>query len=331
MAVYTPVTLSQAQALANHLNLGTVIALSGIAGGIENTNYFLTVDRPTAPQEYVLTLFERLTHAQVPYYLGLMQHLGRCGVPVPVPVASASGDLAHTLCEKPACIVSKLAGKSELQPSSSHCAQLGGVLAAMHLGGQTYDIPQPNLRGLDWWNATAPSVLPHLNPGQADLLTRELSFQNHIALGADFQGLPRGAVHADLFRDNVMFEGDALSGVFDFYFAGTDTWLFDLAVVLNDWCVELTSGQWVHERASALICAYQSIRPLRPQERALLNAMLRSAALRFWISRLWDFHLPREASLLKAHDPSHFERILALRSSRFDLQLPMEAGRAAKT
>jgi homoserine kinase type II len=144
--------------------------------------------------------------------------------------------------------------------------------------------------------------------------------------------MPRGPVHADLFRDNVMFDSASetprLTGVFDFYFAGTDTWLFDLAVCLNDWAIDLQTGRHDATRADALLAAYATVRPLRGAERALLPAMLRAAALRFWISRLWDFHLPREASMLKAHDPTHFERVLRERSRAF--LSPFEAARAAE-
>jgi len=125
--------------------------------------------------------------------------------------------------------------------------------------------------------------------------------------------LPCGPVHADLFRNNVMFVGDALSGFFDFYFAGVDNWLFDIAVALNDWCIDLDTGAFDAPRLAAMLDAYQAVRPLQAAERQLLNPMLRAAALRFWISRLWDFHLPREASMLQAHDPSHFERVLQQR------------------
>ena len=141
----------------------------------------------------------------------------------------------------------------------------------------------------------------------------ELAYQNHIASKSTYHALPRGPIHADLFRDNVMFENEQLCGFFDFYFAGVDTWLFDIAVVLNDWCVDLSTGAADAERAYAFLTTYQSVRPLNAAERTLLPAMLRAAALRFWLSRLWDLHLPREAAILKAHDPSHFERILRQR------------------
>ena len=155
-----------------------------------------------------------------------------------------------------------------------------------------------------------PVVLPHLDAAQAALLQSELAYQNHVAASSTYAALPRGPVHADLFRDNVMFAEDTLTGFFDFYFAGVDTWLFDLAVCLNDWCIDLPTGTHHAERAAAMLTAYQSVRPLTAAERELLAAMLRAGALRFWISRLWDFYLPREASMLKPHDPTHFERVL---------------------
>ena len=309
MAVFTPVTEEQAALLMSQLGLGELTELRGIEGGIENTNYFATTDLG----DYVLTLFERLNHEQLPFYLYLMKHLAEKGIPVPNPAANRDGDILHTLCDKPAAVVNRLLGKSQLNPQAVHCTAVGAMLARMHLAGEDYNRNQPNLRGLAWWNDTVPVVLPYLEKDQARLLQSELAFQNHIAQGAAYQALPKGPVHADLFRDNVMFEGEKLTGFFDFYFAGNDTWLFDLSVVMNDWCIDLNSGKHAPERAVALLNAYQEVRPLRSAERQLLPAMLRSGALRFWISRLWDFHLPREASMLKPHDPTHFERVLRAR------------------
>ncbi|WP_353238708.1 homoserine kinase [Limnohabitans sp.] len=306
MAVFTEVTEAQANDLMQALNLGQLTALRGIEGGIENTNYFAT----TTQGEYVLTLFERLTHEQLPFYLLLMKFLAGRGIPVPDPAANRDGDVLHTLNGKPAAVVNKLAGKSQLQPQTVHCAAVGQMLARMHMAGADYNRSQPNLRGLPWWNETAPLVLHHLDEVQAALLRSELAYQNHIAESAAYAALPRGPVHADLFRDNVMFDGEQLTGFFDFYFAGVDTWLFDLAVCLNDWCIDLGTGRHDAERAGAMLKAYGLERPLTAPERALLPALLRAGALRFWISRLWDYHLPREASMLKPHDPSHFERVL---------------------
>lgn len=333
MAVYTDVGFDEANALVQRLGLGALLSLKGIQGGIENTNYFASTEKG----EYVLTLFERLGAEQLPYYLCLMKHLAAKGIPVPEPVAdpkiepsdahplalsaSAPCELLHLVAGKPAAVVQRLSGHSELTPTPAHCAELGGWLARMHLAGRDFARVQPNLRGLSWWNDTAPVVLPHLDLSQSALLRAELAYQNHIAASSTYAALPRGPVHADLFRDNAMFAPDTpaesprLSGVFDFYFAGTDTWLFDLAVTLNDWAVDLPTGVPHAERTTALLDAYMTVRPLNGAERALLPAMLRAAALRFWISRLWDFHLPREASMLKAHDPTHFERVLRQRAA----------------
>jgi homoserine kinase type II len=310
MAVFTEVSFDEAQRLMHALNLGTLTELRGIEGGIENTNYFATTDAG----RHVLTLFERLTFEQLPFYLHLMKHLAQRGIPVPDPAANRDGDILHTVCGKPAAVVNRLNGKSELAPTAAHCAAVGAMLARMHLAGHDYNRHQPNLRGLRWWNDTVPVVLPYLDPAQATLIRGELAYQNHVAASSAYVALPRGPVHADLFRDNVMFEGERdrprLSGFFDFYFAGVDTWLFDVAVTLNDWCIDLATGVHDAERALAMLDAYSAERTLTAAERQLLPAMLRAGALRFWISRLWDYHLPREASMLKPHDPTHFERVL---------------------
>ena len=295
---------------AKGLQLGNLLALTGIQGGIENTNYFVSCEGG----EFVLTLFERLSAEQLPFYLYLMQHLARHGIPVPDPQANAhTGAVLHEVCGKPAAIVQRLAGKSQLAPQPVHCAAVGDMLARMHLAGRSYERQQPNLRGLPWWNDTVPLVLPHLDSQAAALLQAELAYQNAVAASSDYAALPRGPIHADLFRDNVMFDGERLTGFFDFYFAGVDTFLFDLAVCLNDWCIDLPSGQHDSARAEAMLAAYQAVRPLTDAERRLLPAMARAGALRFWISRLWDFYLPREASMLKPHDPTHFERVLRQR------------------
>jgi homoserine kinase type II len=306
MAVFTEVSLDEAQRLMHELNLGELTELRGIEGGIENTNYFAT----TREGRYVLTLFERLTFEQLPFYLYLMKHLAQHAIPVPEPAANDAGDILHTVCGKPAAVASRLRGKSQLAPGVDHCAAVGAMLARMHLAGRDYDRHQPNLRGLPWWNQTVPLVLPFLSAHQAALIQSELAYQNHIAASSAYVALPRGPVHADLFRDNVMFEGAELTGFFDFYFAGVDAWLFDVAVCMNDWCIDLATGAHDPDRAQAFLAAYCATRPLEAAERRLLPALLRAGALRFWLSRLWDFHLPREAAMLKPHDPTHFERVL---------------------
>jgi homoserine kinase type II len=318
MAVYTEVSLDEASSLTQRLDLGQLQSIEGCAGGVENTNYFVTTERG----EFVLTLFERLNFAQLPFYLALMKHLASRGIPVPDPAADKSGVYLHTLKNKPATVVNRLSGSSAMAPTAAHCAAVGAMLARMHLQARDFDATQPNLRGLTWWNETTPAVLPYLDASCSALIRSELAYQNHIAQSPSYAALPRGPIHADLFRDNVLFEsattpsGDAspgLSGFFDFYFAGVDSWLFDIAVCLNDWCVDLESGAGDAPRTSAFLAAYDSVRRLTAAERTLLPAMVRAGALRFWISRLWDLHLPREASMLKAHDPAHFERVLRQR------------------
>ena len=309
MAVFTKVSLKEARELLRRLHLGELQKLRGIEGGIENTNYFVTSDQG----EFVLTLFERLTAEQLPFYLHLMKHLAQAGIPVPDPRADQRGAILHTVCGKPAAVVNRLPGQSQLAPQAAHCAAVGDMLARMHLAGRGYERQQPNLRGLPWWNETVPVVLPHLTTERAALISAELAYQNHVAASAAYAALPSGPVHADLFRDNVMFDGDRLTGFFDFYFAGCDSFLFDLSVCLNDWCIDLPTGVHDAERAQAMLAAYQAVRPLTAPERDLLPAMLRAGALRFWVSRLWDWHLPREASMLQPHDPTHFERVLRQR------------------
>jgi homoserine kinase type II len=316
MAVYTEVGFDEARALLLRLGLGELNELQGIKSGIENTNYYAT----TARGQWVLTLFERLAPAELPYYLRLMQHLAAHGIPVPAPQPATDGTLVHQVAGKPASVVTRLPGSHRLAPGLSHAQQVGRMLARMHLAGLSAPVSQPHLRGLAWWAETAPVVLPHLQPAQASLLVDELAFQQDLAESATGQALPRGPIHADLFRDNVMFDDtagpDTLCGFFDFYFAGTDWLLFDVAVCLNDWCCDLTTGALDEARAAAFVAAYRAEREFSHAEIRALPALLRAAALRFWISRLWDWHLPRSAALLAPKDPSHFERVLRDRIAR---------------
>jgi homoserine kinase type II len=309
MAVFTEVSFDEAAALVSRLRIGELTALEGITSGIENTNYFAD----TTQGRYVLTLFERLSFEQLPFYLHLMKHLAARDVPVPDPQADDTGQLLHSLKGKPATVVNRLRGRHHLAPDTAHCASVGAMLARMHLAGNGFTMHQPNLRGLAWWAETVPVIVPFLAAEQRSLVEAELAFQQHVAASAHYAGLPRGPIHADLFRDNVMFEDDELTGFFDFYFAGVDALLFDIAVCLNDWCIDVESGRLVDERAAAFVAAYDAVRPLTGGELRLMPAMLRAGALRFWISRLWDFHLPRDATMLQAHDPAHFERVLRCR------------------
>lgn len=304
MAVFTPVSKAELTRWLQAYTIGALLEFEGIASGIENTNFFVTTTRG----RYVLTLFEKLTRGELTYYLNLMAHFARHGIPAPAPIADHGNQLLGELNGKPAAIITRLTGRSEMQPDAAHCAAVGAMLAQIHVAGCSFDMRAANPRGPKWWRATAPQVEPFLDRGQRDLLQDELAFQSSHRLNQ----LPRGVVHGDLFRDNVLFEGSEIGGVIDFYFAGDDALLFDIAVCVNDWCAD-DAGELTRDRTQALLAAYHAVRPLAAGERAAWPALLRAAALRFWLSRLFDLHLPRLGEIIHAHDPDRFRRILELR------------------
>jgi len=307
MSVFTRVTAEEFSGWLKRYAIGTLVDLQGIAAGIENTNYFVT----TTQGRFVLTLFEKLTPAELPFYLNLMAHLARHGIPCPAPIADRDNEYLGVLNGKPATIVTCLPGEPVTAPEARHCALVGAVLADMHVAGTSYDGALENPRGPRWWSEVAPKVMPFLDDARRGLLASELDFQSAHRLTE----LPRGPVHADLFRDNVLFDADRIGGVIDFYFAGVDALLFDVAVTVNDWCVD-HSGEIDDVRATALLRAYRAVREFTPEERRAWPVLLRAAALRFWLSRLYDFYLPRQGELTHAHDPEHFRRVLESRRAR---------------
>ena len=302
MSVYTPVSESELVAWLGNYSLGTLAACEPIKAGIENTNYFVT----TSQGRYVLTLFERLPADELPFYLDLMAHLARHGIPCPAPIADLHDRYLQHLNGKPAALVTRLPGRSLEKPGERECGELGALLGRMHLAGRSYPAYLENPRGPKWWRTAAKEVMPFLASRQQELLSGELQFQSEQR----FPDLPRGPVHADLFRDNTLFEKGRISGVIDFYFAGVDCLLYDLAVCANDWCLAEGGAALDPARTRALLAGCQSVRPFTPLEQAAWPAMLRAAALRFWLSRLHDYHLPRPGMLVHAHDPEHFRRIL---------------------
>jgi homoserine kinase type II len=317
LSVFTPVSESQLERWLKNYSVGALAQLEPIEAGIENTNYFVT----TSQGRFVLTLFERLPAAELPFYLELMVHLARHGIPCPAPIADLDDRYLSTLNGKPAALVTRLAGKAAERPSASQCAELGALLARMHLAVRSYGGYLENPRGPRWWRQAAADVRPFLDKEKSELLASELAFQSKQR----FPDLPRGAVHADLFRDNAFFSGERVSGVFDFYFAGVDCFAYDLAVCVNDWCLvdPARDRRLDGARMQAMLAAYRAVRPLQPGELQAWPVMLRAAALRFWLSRLHDKHLPRAGELVKVHDPEHFRDILTLRAQP-GAQRPLE-------
>ncbi len=301
MAVFTSISEAELTAWLSDYSLGQLQKLQGIASGIENTNYFVT----TSNGRFVLTIFEKLTADELPFYLNLMAHLARHGIPCPAPMANRHNRFLGEIKDKPACIVSRLSGTSTLTPSASQCAAMGAMLGQMHLAGQSFVHNMPNARGATWRAATEPLVHPFLDSDQAALLANEVALHTQLNLAS----LPQGVIHADLFRDNVLLEGDRVSGLIDFYFACTDALLYDVAITVNDWCMT-PEGKLDDKRTRAFLSAYHAVRPLQPSEIEAWPLMLRMGALRFWLSRLFDMYLPRAGEMIHAHDPRHFERVL---------------------
>jgi homoserine kinase type II len=304
LSVYTPVSEAELRDWLRNYSVGQLSSCEPIESGIENTNYFVT----TTQGRYVLTLFERLPAQELPFYLHLMAHLARHGIPCPAPIADLADQYLGRLNGKPAALVTRLPGRSLEEPGVAHCEELGALLARMHLAGRSYNAYLENPRGPKWWRLAAKEVLAFLRKPQRELLENELEFQSQQR----FPDLPRGSVHADLFRDNALFEDGRISGVVDFYFAGVDCLLYDLAVCANDWCLSKERGLDA-ARVKGLLASYHAARPLADLEREAWPAMLRAAALRFWLSRLHDFHLPRPGMLVHAHDPEHFRHVLESR------------------
>jgi len=316
MSVFTLPTEEALTRWLDHYSIGRLTGFEGIAGGVQNSNFFVT----TTLGRYVLTLFEDIARAELPYYLHLMAHLARHGLPVPAPIANHDNEYLGTLAGKPAVLVSRLPGTSEARPGSGHCTRIGFMLAGLHLAGHSYGRRQPNPRGTCWRTQTAALLRPHLPTDDAALLDAELRFQESFE--ADFPRLPTGAIHGDLFRDNVLWTEDGfIGGVIDFYFAGHDALLFDVAVTVNDWCC-VPDGMLDAACAHALLTAYHSSRPFTDAERFIWPTMLRAAALRFWLSRLADRILPRPGELVLVKDPDEYRNILCLRTCNAAPPLP---------
>jgi len=308
MSVYTPVTPDELDAWLTRYALGALVELAPIAAGIENTNYFITTERG----RFVLTLYERLPSDELPFYLNLMAHLARSGVEVPAPAPDRTGALFSVLNGRPAGLVARIEGVPITAPTDASCAAVGDALARMHVAAQRYRARLTNRRGPAWWRQAARAVRPFVTDAQNELLQGEVRFLTGFGKGT----LPKGAIHGDLFCDNVLFANGRVAGIIDFGFAATDFYAYDLAIAVNDWCISDTAtGELDPARTDAMVRAYDDVRPLTADERAQWPALLRAAALRFWVSRLYDLYLPRPGELTHAHDPTPFERILRARAA----------------
>jgi homoserine kinase type II len=317
MSVFTSVSIQQLQVWLQDYAIGELVELKGISSGITNTNYFVTTKSNQGSQsKFVLTLFEHNKLEELPYFIDLMSHLAAHGIPCPQPIADKSGVSLHMLNGKPAALISCLKGQDVEVPNVAQCTAVGKVLAQMHIASLSFDVEPShqhthNPRGTAWRTKTAVQVMPHLLVADQQLLQEAMAFQASF----DSSQLPMGVIHADLFRDNVLFDGDEIGGLIDFYYACHDVLAYDLAIAVNDWCVE-ADGRLDAVRLNAMLSAYQAVRPLSEAERGAWAGLLSIAALRFWLSRLYDQIYPQSGELTHAKDPNHFKNILKLRAVR---------------
>ena len=282
MSVYTSVSDDEMRQLLTRYNLGEFQSLQGIAQGVTNSNYFLH----TQSGSYVLTVFETLKAHEVPFFMELTRHL------------SANGG-------KPACIVEKLDGSDVAYPTAAQCRHTGAMLAKMHLAGATFPQTMPNPRHAQWWTDSAARLAPHLEPQDMQLLQDEIAL---LAQHPDTR-LPGGIIHADLFKDNVLLNGDQVAGFIDFYYACNGSFVYDLAIAVNDWA--RTADNHIDPALQqAFISGYQSVRRLTPAEQDYLPTAYRAGCVRFWVSRLLDYHFPAEGEMTFIKDPNVFRNLL---------------------
>ncbi len=305
MAVYTEVGDEDLERFIAQYDLGPVLSCKGIAEGVENTNYLVQTDRGS----FILTLYEkRVAEADLPFFLGLMEHLAGKGILCPTPVRGRDGNALRRLCGRPAAIVTFLAGMWPRRIRPQHCTEVGRALAALHVASQDFAMTRRNALSVESWRPLLEASAPRaadVQPGLADLLYEELAF-----LEANWpQDLPSGICHADLFPDNVFFVGDTLSGLIDFYFACNDFFAYDLATCLNAWCFERDRSFNI-TKARGMLSAYRRVRAFSDAELAAMPVLARGSALRFLLTRLYDWLHHPEGALVKPKDPLEYLVIL---------------------
>ncbi|NYS59852.1 homoserine kinase [Vreelandella salicampi] len=315
MAVFTPLSDAQVAAFLDTFDVGRFTALQGVAGGTENSTFFVTTDR----RKLVLTLFEQGEHEELPFFVDLLDYLAEHRLPVPGTVHDREGVALHSLADKPALLFPRLPGRYPESPNIAQCRALGDTLGHMHVVSQHFPGHRPNPRDLHWLRVKHHKVLTYISPSDQTLMKNEVDeFESAFSQHAE---LPQGAIHGDLFRDNTLFDGDRLGGIIDFYNGCTGELLFDLAIVVNDWASD-ADGRLNPERYDALLCAYQARRPLTQDERELWPLMLRMTALRYWLSRLLVVYVDPPAHDLTPHDPERFRTILHARINHGALPIP---------
>lgn len=301
MSVYTSVSDVEMREFLTQYDLGEFVSLQGIAQGITNSNYFLT----TTTGRYVLTVFEVLKQEELPFFLRLNLHLSDNGVACPAPIIRKDGKLDSVLAGKPACLVTCLKGSDTSWATDKQCFNTGAMLAKMHLAGQSFPLKMENPRYERWWHAACEQLLPVLNAEDAQLLQQEIDFLDHH-LG---NHLPSGIIHADLFKDNVLLDGENVAGFIDFYYACNGNFMYDLAIAVNDWARTADNKMDIGLR-DAFIEGYESIRPLSEEEYRYFPIAQRAGCIRFWVSRLLDFHFPQSGEMTFIKDPNAFRDLL---------------------
>ena len=312
MSVFTPITTDEARAFVAAYNVGDIIDFQNIAAGVENSNFFIT----TTVGRYVLTIFEKIPRADLDFYMGLMAHLSDAGIPCAAPLADQKGVVLQRLKDKPAALVSRLSGGDIAHPTVKDCFAVGAALANMHSAtsnpANRYCLKMPNWRGLSWWRTYTKDLAPLLLPRERTLLESELTF--HASF--DDLNLPRGIIHGDLFRDNILWDEHLDTHVpqmIDFYFACQEQLLLDVAITVNDWCLDFSAYPEAglnEANAVALLTGYASVRAFTDDERDHWPQMLRAAAMRSWLGRLGYYYFPRDSELTHPKDHPFSERLL---------------------
>ena len=312
MAVYTEVSDEELDAFLAAYDLGALRSYKGIAEGVENSNFLLQTEKSS----YILTLYEkRVAPQDLPFFLGLMDHLAAKGIACPTPIHARDGQALRTLAGRPAALVSFLTGMSPRRILPHHCAGLGRGMAEMHVAAADFKLRRANSLSLAGWenlfNETK-TLANDVAPGLEDFIQEELAWMKMLWPAPN--KLPRGIIHADLFPDNAFFLGDKLSGVIDFYFACEDFLAYDLAVCLNAWCFE-SDGMFNISKARALLSSYREVRPIGEAELAMLPTLARGAALRFLLTRLYDWLNRPEGAWVKPKNPMEYVQKLRFHQS----------------